>query len=240
MHAFLLYLIYSRGGRKLITFDQLNAELQALENQNTIKIFRNHGCPESLNLYGLKIGDLKKIIRREKLTKNHELAVELIESNNSDLIYLGLLAVNPNKVTTEQIDKWNVAFRETWTMLTSGLSSLVTKRDDALLFAKKWIESDYDLTKSMGWQIYSEHINNLPEAEALLQRAKETLQSESNRTRYSINGFIITCGIYKDDLHEKAIEAAKSVGKVHVNLGKTSCKVPDAISYIEKARNRVN
>lgn len=129
-------------------------------------------------------------------------------------------------------------FRETWSQLTFGLASIVSKRDDALLFAKTWIESDYDLTKSMGWQIYSEHINNLPEAEALLQRAKETLQTETNRTRYSMNGFIITCGIYKDDLHEKAMEAAKSVGKVHVNLGNTACKVPDAISYIEKARNR--
>lgn len=49
----------------MITFDQLDTELQALENPNTIKIFRNHGCPDSLDLYGLKIGDLKKIIRRE-------------------------------------------------------------------------------------------------------------------------------------------------------------------------------
>ncbi|EAC7885261.1 DNA alkylation repair protein [Listeria monocytogenes] len=222
----------------MITFDELNAELQALENPNTIKIFRNHGCPETLELYGLKIGDLKKIIRREKLKKNHELAIELIESNNSDLIYLGLLAINPNKITIEQIEKWNVAFRETWSQLTFGLASVVSKRDDALLFAKKWIESDYDLTKSMGWQIYSEHINDLPEAEVLLQRAKDTLQTESNRTRYSMNNFIISCGIYNDDLHEKAIEVATSVGKVHVNLGNTSCKVPDAISYIEKARNR--
>ncbi|EPS6022916.1 DNA alkylation repair protein [Listeria monocytogenes] len=222
----------------MITFDELNAELQALENPNTIKIFRNHGCPETLELYGLKIGDLKKIIRREKLKKNHELTIELIESNNSDLIYLGLLAIDSNKITIGQIEKWNVAFRETWSQLTFGLASVVSKRDDALLFAKKWIESDYDLTKSMGWQIYSEHINDLPEAETLLQRTKDTLQTETNRTRYSMNGFIITCGIYKDDLHEKAMETAKSVGKVHVNLGNTACKVPDAISYIEKARNR--
>lgn len=222
----------------MITFDQLNTELQSLENQNTIKIFWNHGCPESLELYGLKIGDLKKIIRREKLNKNHKLAVELIESNNSDLIYLGLLAVDPNKVTSEQIKKWNIAFRETWTMLTSGLSSLVSKREDALLFAKEWIKSDYDLTKSMGWQIFSEHIPDLDQAEDLLLLIKETLQSETNRTRYSMNGFIIACGIYKDDLYDNAVEVAKSVGKVHVNLGKTACKVPDAVSYIEKAKNR--
>ncbi|MBF2588748.1 DNA alkylation repair protein [Listeria marthii] len=224
----------------MITFDQLNTELQTLENPNTVKIFRNHGCPETLELYGLKIGDLKKIIRREKLTKNYELAVELIESSNSDLIYLGLLAIDPNKMTTEQIEKWNIAFRETWSQLTFALASLVSKREDALTFAKKWVESDYDLTKAMGWQIFSEHISDLPEAEELLKRAKETLQAESNRTRYSMNSFIISCGIYNDDLHEKAIEAAESVGKVHVNLGKNACKVPDAISYIEKARNRKN
>ncbi|MBF2599727.1 DNA alkylation repair protein [Listeria seeligeri] len=222
----------------MITFDQLDAELSALQNPNTIKIFRNHGCPETLKLYGLKIGDLKKIIRREKLNTNHELAVQLIESSNSDLIYLGLLAVDPKKLDVAQIEKWNVAFRETWTMLTFGLASVVSKRDDALTFARKWIKSDYDLTKSMGWQIFTDCINELPEAEELLALAKETLQSETNRTRYSMNGYIVACGIYKDELYKKALDAAKAIGKVHVDLGKTACKVPDAHSYIEKARNQ--
>ncbi|MBC1429739.1 DNA alkylation repair protein [Listeria seeligeri] len=222
----------------MITFDQLDAELGALQNPNTIKIFRNHGCPETLELYGLKIGDLKKIIRREKLNKNHELTVQLIESSNSDLIYLGLLAVDPNKLDVAQIEKWDVAFRETWTMLTFGLASVVSKRDDALTFARKWIKSDYDLTKSMGWQIFTNHINDLPEAAELLALAKETLQSETNRTRYSMNSYIIACGIYKDELYKKALDAAKAVGKVQVDLGKTACKVPDALSYIEKARAR--
>ncbi|AIS58673.1 DNA alkylation repair protein [Listeria ivanovii] len=222
----------------MITFDQLDAELSALQNPNTIKIFRNHGCPETLELYGLKIGDLKKIMRREKLNKNHELALQLIESNNSDLIYLGLLAVNPKKVVVSQIEKWNIAFQETWTMLTFGLASIVSKRDDALTFARKWVKSDNDLTKSMGWQIFTEHIATLSESEELLELAKETLQSETNRTRYSMNSYIIACGIYKEELHVKALEAAKTVGKVYVDLGKTACKVPDAITYIEKAHAR--
>lgn len=222
----------------MITFDQLDAELSAFQNPNTIKIFRNHGCPETLELYGLKIGDLKKIIRREKLNKNQELAIQLIESNNSDLIYLGLLAVDPKKLDVNQIEQWNIAFRETWTMLTSGLTSVVSKREDALTFARKWMKSDFDLTKSMGWQIFSEHIANLPEAEELLEFAKQNLQSETNRTRYSMNSYIIACGIYKDELYEKALEAANFVGKVHVDLGKTACKVPDAIPYIERARSR--
>ena len=35
---------------------------------------------------------------------------------------------------------------------------------------------------------------------------------------------------------EKAIEAARRIGKVEVDMGKTDCQVPDAESYILKSR----
>jgi predicted Ser/Thr protein kinase len=37
---------------------------------------------------------------------------------------------------------------------------------------------------------------------------------------------------------EKAIEAAKRIGKVGVDHGETNCKTPNAVSYIEKTSNR--
>lgn len=66
-----------------------------------IKIFCNYGCLDLLDFYGLKIGDLKKIICWEKLIKNYEFVVELIELNNSDLIYFGLLVINFDKIIME-------------------------------------------------------------------------------------------------------------------------------------------
>lgn len=52
-----------------------------------------------------------------------------------------------------------------------------------------------------------------------------------------MNGFIIICGIYKDDLYEKVMEVVKLVGKVYVNFGNIVCKVLDVIFYIEKVWN---
>jgi hypothetical protein len=41
-------------------------------------------------------------------------------------------------------------------------------------------------------------------------------------------------GISYKPLHEKAVEVAKQIGRVNVNVGDTSCKVPVASDYIEK------
>ena len=52
-----------------------------------------------------------------------------------------------------------------------------------------------------------------------------------------MNSALIAIGIRNEDLERKAIEIAREIGKVHVDHGATSCKTPDAESYI-KARER--
>ena len=53
-----------------------------------------------------------------------------------------------------------------------------------------------------------------------------------------MNGFVISVGGYVSDLTEKAKSIAEEVGKVKVDMGKTACKVPDAIPYIDKMLSR--
>ena len=55
-----------------------------------------------------------------------------------------------------------------------------------------------------------------------------------------MNGLISAVGIYVAPLTGEAIAAAKQVGTVIVDMSGTSCKVPDAIAYIEKARSKGN
>ena len=49
----------------------------------------------------------------------------------------------------------------------------------------------------------------------------------------AMNSALIAIGIRNEDLERKAIEIARN-GKVHVDHGATSCKTPDAESYIKK------
>ena len=79
---------------------------------------------------------------------------------------------------------------------------------------------------------------DLKEIRALLIRAETTIHEEKNRVRYCMNGFVISVGAYVTALHDEAIRVAETIGKVHVNMGKTACKVPPAVPYINKIKER--
>ena len=53
-----------------------------------------------------------------------------------------------------------------------------------------------------------------------------------------MNNFLIAAGAANKDITSFSKEAAKEIGKVKVFMGKTSCKVPDAVSYLEKIEDR--
>jgi len=60
-------------------------------NENIKKIFIRHGAKESF--YGVKVEELKKIQKQIKM--DHDLAMELYETGNSDAMYLAGLIADP-------------------------------------------------------------------------------------------------------------------------------------------------
>ena len=53
-----------------------------------------------------------------------------------------------------------------------------------------------------------------------------------------MNGFVIAVGAYVKPLSKRAKQAAKRLGKVEVEMGGTSCKVPLATEMIAKVEKR--
>ena len=53
-----------------------------------------------------------------------------------------------------------------------------------------------------------------------------------------MNGFVIAVGCYVAPLTELAIQTAMNIDKVAFNPGKTACKIPSALEYIQKVQNR--
>ncbi len=60
-----------------------------------------------------------------------------------------------------------------------------------------------------------------------------------NWIRYTMNGFVIAIGSYVEALTKKANEVATTIGKVHVDVGGTACKVPLATEYIKKIEKQL-
>jgi hypothetical protein len=74
----------------------------------------------------------------------------------------------------------------------------------------------------------------LAEIEGLLKTVVKGIGSAQNRVRYTMNGFVIAVGTYMKPLLKQAMDAARQIGVVSVDVGDTACKVRLASEHIEK------
>jgi hypothetical protein len=63
------------------------------------------------------------------------------------------------------------------------------------------------------------------------------IDSQGDRIRYCMNGFVICVGTYVKPLLKQAKATAKKLGKVEVNMGDTACRVPVASEMIQKVES---
>ena len=220
-----------------MTIEEVLQELKAMGSEQTRKIFASHGAPLD-TLYGVKVGDMKKLLK--PLKGQQEIALALYETGISDAMYLAALVADGRLMTRTQLDHW--AASASWHMISEySVAWVASESPFALELALKWIDDPREHVATAGWNTLSNCLAMLPDDQIershmvdLLNRIVRTISTAPNRVRYCMNGFIISLGGYVRDLSPEAIAAAKKIGKVEVQMGKTSCNVPDAAAYIQK------
>ena len=186
----------------------------------------------------MKVGDLKTI--QKKIKKDHALALELYATGNSDAMYLAALISDPQAMTKADLKKW--AKGAYWYMLSCYTVPWVASESPfGRELALEWMDSDEETIATAGWSTYGCLVAVKPDAELdlaemekLLNRVKAEIGSAKNRVRYAMMHFVIAVGGYVAALTAKAKATAKAVGPVEVDMGDTSCQVPDAFAYITK------
>ncbi len=223
-----------------MTLKDVMAELKKFGSEQTKKTFLKHGAKEPF--FGVKVGDLKTL--QKKIKKNHALALELYDTGNSDAMYLAGLIADPDTVTKAQLNKWVKGAY--WYMLSCFTVPWVASESRfARELALDWMDSDKEMTAAAGWATYSSYVSitedaelDLAEIEKLLTKVQKEIGSAANRVRQAMNNFIISVGGYVAPLTAKAKTTAKAIGEVEVDVGDTSCQIPDACEYIEKIEKR--
>ncbi len=219
-----------------MTANEVMAQLKKLGSEQTKKTLMKHGAKEPF--FGVKVADLK--VLQKKIKTDHALALELYDTGNSDAMYLAGLIADPAAVTKAQLQKWVKGAY--WYMLSGFVVPWVASESSfGRELALDWIESDAEQIANAGWSTYGCVLSikpdaelDLPEIEKLLKRITTEIGSATNRVRYAMNAFVISVGGYVAPLTAKAKAAAKVIGAVEVDMGDTSCKVPDATAYITK------
>lgn len=225
-----------------MTTAQIMAELEAMGSESCKRIFKNHGAPEPL--FGVKVQDLK--VLQKKLKKNHQLSLELYATGNSDAQYLAGLIADEKMISADDLRTW--AKNATWYMLSEyTVAWVAAESEHGWTLAKEWIDAPEPKLQSTGWATLASLLTikpdsalDLPWLQSLLNRVGSTIHQSANRVRYTLNGFVIACGCSVMPLSDAALEMARQMGAVSVEMGGTACKVPLAVDYIQKCREKGN
>ncbi len=212
-------------------------ELEQLGSPSIKSVLIKHGATEPF--FGVKVEDLKKV--QKKIRNDHSLSLKLYNTGNSDAMYLAGLVADGKRMSVEELDGW--AERAPWQMISEyTVPWVASENENGWELAMKWIDSEKETVASSGWSTLAAIVSmkddsqlNIESIRKLMHRIETTIHSEQNRVRYTMNGFLMSVGIYIESLSNEAIAFSERIGKVEVNLGKTACKVPFAPEYIKKA-----
>jgi 3-methyladenine DNA glycosylase AlkD len=222
---------------------EILAELERLGSESYKRMMmRNHGVEEPC--FGVKIGDMKKIVKRIK--KDHRLALDLYDSGNYDAMYLAGLIADDTRMTKEDLQRW-VEKGYAGSLPGATVAWVAAGSPHGHEMALKWIDSDRSLIAAAGWSTFCGLVAlkedadlDLAELKTLLLRVKKEITQSPDATRYAMNNFIISVGGYVMPLTDFAIRTAEEIGPVTADLGSNSCEVPPAADYIRKMQARGN
>ena len=203
------------------------------------KVYPRHGVQAPL--FGVSYANLRKVAKR--LAPNSRLAQELWLSGNHDARVLATMVDDPSRITAKII-RQRIMDVDNY-VLADALASLVGRtslRDD---FAQEWTADPEDeWVGATGWSLVASQAldakGGLPDDyfSGRLIHIEHYISRAANRVRHSMNGALIAIGCRNPHLRQAAIQAARRIGKVEVDHGKTSCKTPEAIPYLAKAWKR--
>lgn len=215
----------------------LGEAMQALElagSEQTRKTYRRHGAPEPM--FGVSFATLKALLKA--IGVDHELAFALWETGNFDARNLALKVADPAQMRAEDLDRW--ARTGATRTCTHTVAALAGEGPHAWECTRNWLAAPESAVRAIGWTAVG--VLAMGDATAddawfieRLQQIEQTIHSVSNAERQSMNQTLIALGSRNLALRRATEDAAQRIGKVDVDQGDTSCKTPDAQSYIEKA-----
>jgi len=223
-----------------MTVNEIMADLQAHGSESIKKILLNHGVKEPF--FGVKIEHLKTI--QKKVKKDYPLAKELYATGNADAMYLAGLITDDSKMTKGDLQTWAEQ------ALSNNINEytvpwVAAESNYGIELGLEWIDSDKDHVAAAGWSTLGNVAALKADSEldlniyrALLQRVIKNIHTSANRVKARMNIFVMNVGCYILPLADEAIAAANKIGAVYVDTSGTACKVPDAVTYIDKVKAR--
>jgi 3-methyladenine DNA glycosylase AlkD len=185
------------------------------------------------NTLGVSIPFLRNLAKQHK--KQHELALELWNSQIHEAKILAALVDDPKKVTEKQMESWVIQF-DSWDVCDQVCSNLFDKTPFAYTKIFKWTQRKEEYVKRAGFVLMAclaVH-DKLAKDEQFLKFfpiiKKESID-ERNFVRKAVNWAIRQIGKRNPSLRKKAIALAKEIEKINSKSAKWIAK--DALRELQ-------
>ena len=216
-----------------MTKTQVMRQLRAAGKAQTRKIFRNHGVTG--DMFGASSAEIGKL--RRAIKTDQALAEQLWATGNYDARTLATMIADPAQMTAAKLKTWAADLEDRH--LAGALSNLAGAAAAAQSLTKQWTSSRKEMLACCGWHTLASLAradNDLGDAYFIeyLAKLEERIDTAANYARYAMNNALINIGVRNPKLERRAVATTKRIGKVDVDHGATSCKTPDAVSYIKK------
>lgn len=223
-----------------MTAKEIVEELEPLGSDSYKRVICNHGVKEPC--FGVKIGDLQKIVKRIK--RDYQLALALYDTGIYDAMYLAGLIADDARMTKPDLQHW-VAKADCRALCGATVAWVAAGSAHGWELGLEWIDARPPLTAVAGWATLSSLVSikedkelDLAALERLLRRVARTIHQAPDAVRYQMNSFVIAVGCYVPSLTDTAIQTGDQIGPVKADLGNNSCQVPFAPDYIRKVQQR--
>ena len=159
-------------------------------------------------------------------------------------MYLAGLMADGSKMSKKELQAWvNKANSPTISEYT--VAWVTSEHPNGFGLALEWIDSKKEPVAACGWSTLTSILATRPNEEldmkvikSLLDRVQKTIHSSANRVRYAMNGFLIATGSFIPAMTATALDTGKKIGTVMVDMNGTACKVPSALDYIQKVKDK--
>lgn len=220
----------------LITAHGVLATLKKLGDAETKRSYMNHGAKEPL--FGVPLNQLKAL--KKKMKTNHELALSLYQTGNSDAMYFAGLIDDPEKVSPDQLTSW--VEKANWDMISERcVAVLASKTPYGFQMAQQWIRSERTETKCAGYALYGQLFRSvddtaidMAEVEVILENIAQQIQQEHVRTQNAMVNCLILAGVHIEEMFTKALKIADQIGQIEPLSGKNNANFKAATTYLEK------
>ena len=215
------------------TSSDILAELASLGTEQTLRTWRRHGVEG--DAFGVLTAALDKI--RKRVGTDHELALDLWKGGNHDARVLATMIADAARLGASDLQGMASELRNA--VITDAFAALASRSPHARDLSAEWRRSDDEWIARAGGLMLARLAR---ETEALTDEMLEedvtviecSIHASRNRVRDAMNAALIAIGVRNERLKVLALTAAAKIGPVEVDHGDTSCKTPDAATYIAK------